>query len=86
MPNDANFLAVKFVKAVYNPHFDTENLIVTTRNYHNFEFTIVYDDAGKFISCILHRVYYRYGFYMALNDLQVSNGFIAIGYKIPYDQ
>ena len=36
MPNDAKFLAVTFIKATYNPHFDTENILVTTHGYHNF--------------------------------------------------
>ena len=36
MPDDAIFLAVTFVKAIPLQHFDTENILVTTRGYHNF--------------------------------------------------
>jgi hypothetical protein len=83
MPNDAVFLAVTFVKAIPLPHFDTENILVTTRGYHNFEITLVYDDKGYVTAPILHRVYHRYTFYNAINEVQASSGFILIGYSLP---
>lgn len=57
--------------------------MITTRGYHNFEVTLVYDESGHIISTILHRVYYRYGFYEAYNQIRASQGYIAIGYTVP---
>ncbi len=84
MPIDACFLAVSFVKAQYNPHFDIENVVVTTKGYDSFEITIVYDDdTNRIVSTILHRVYQRYSFYNAVNELQSRGGFIVMGYVLP---
>jgi hypothetical protein len=83
MPIDACFLAVNFVKAQYNPHFDIENVVITTKGYDSFEITIVYDDTGRIQSTILHRVYQRYTFYNAVNEVQSRSGFIVIGYVLP---
>lgn len=83
MPNDAAFLAISYVKATYNPHFDVENVVVTTKGYHNFEITIVYDDSGHVQGTVLHRVYQRYSFYNAANEVQARSGFIVIGYVLP---
>jgi len=33
LPDDACFLSISFVKSIFNPHFDTENVILTTRGY-----------------------------------------------------
>lgn len=67
MPNDAAFLAISYVKATYSPHFDIENIVITTKGYHSFEITLVYDDSGHVQAPILHRVYQRYSFYNAVN-------------------
>ena len=83
MPTDAAFLAISFVKAVANPHFDIENVVVTTKGYHNFEITLVYDDKGHLQAPILHRVYQRYSFYNAANEVHSRNGFIVLSYVLP---
>jgi hypothetical protein len=83
MPNDAIFLGVTYVKSVPTPHFDTENMLVTTRGYHNFEITVVFDDKGLVVSTILHRVYHRYTFYNAVNEVQARSGFILMAYVLP---
>lgn len=44
---------------------------------------MLYDDKGQIVSTVLHRVYYRYGFYNAVNEVKATNGFIAINYVIP---
>lgn len=83
MPNDASFLAITYVKSIYNPHFDTENVIITTYGYDNFEITLYYDDDGHVGAPILHRIYQRYSFYNAVNEVHARSGFIIIGYMIP---
>ena len=83
MPTDASFQAISFVKATYNPHFDVENIVITTKGYHSFEITIVYDDSGHVQAPILHRVYQRYSFYNAYNEVHAKNGFIVMGYILP---
>lgn len=83
MPDDAIFLAVTYVKSVPTPQFDSENILVTTRGYHNFEITVAYDDKGYVISALLHRVYHRYTFYNAVNEVQARSGFILVGYVLP---
>jgi hypothetical protein len=83
MPKDATFQSVTFNTATYNPHFDTENIIVTTKGYHNFEITIVYDETGHVISSILHRVYFRYGYYNSVNEVKATQGYVAFGFIIP---
>lgn len=67
MPYDAIFQAISLVTYKYNPHFFMESVIVTTKKYHNFEVTLVFDDDGKLLSKILHRVYKGYGFYVTTN-------------------
>ena len=83
MPNDAIFLGVTFIKSIVLPQFDSENILVTTRGYHNFEITLVYDSKGYVQVPILHRVYHRYIFYNAVNEVQARSGFILIGYVLP---
>jgi hypothetical protein len=31
----------------------------------------------------LHRIYYRYGFYEAYNQVKAAAGYLAVGYTIP---
>ena len=83
MPSEAIFLGVTYIKTVVSPHFDTENMLVTTRGYHNFEITVVFDDKGFVQSTILHRVYHRYIYYNAVNEVQSGNGFILMSYVVP---
>lgn len=83
MPSDAIFLGVTFVKVTPSPHFDTENILITTRGYHNFEITVVFDDKGSVQSAVLHRVYHRYIYYNAVNEVQAANGFILMSYVVP---
>jgi len=83
MPNDAVFLAVTHTAFLYNPHLETENILVTTTNFHSFEFTLIYDNTGHIISSILHRVYYRYGYYTTYNYVKAAGGYLAISYIIP---
>ena len=85
MPSDAIFLGVTFIKAIPHPTFDTENMLVTTKGYHNFEITVVYDEKGYVVSTILHRVYHRYLYYDAVNYVQARSGFILLGYVLPPD-
>lgn len=66
MPKDAIFLAVTLTSTQENPHFEVENIVITTNGFHNFEVTLIYDEA-RLLSSILHRVYYRYAFYEAQN-------------------
>lgn len=35
MPTDSTFVAVHFVKSIYNPVLDMQNVIVTTKGYDN---------------------------------------------------
>ena len=83
MPDDAIFLAVAYVKTVPSPHFYSENMVVTTRGYHNFEIEMNYDNKGFLQAAVLVRVYHRYTFYDAVNEVQAESGFILIGYVLP---
>lgn len=84
MPVDATFLAVSHTGFKYNPVFEMENILVTTNGFHNFEITIIYDQKGHIISQILHRVYYRYGYYTTTNYVKTTDlGYMAISYLIP---
>lgn len=47
---------------------------------------MVFDDDGKLLSQILHRVYYRYGFYETINSVKARSGYVAITYIIPSSQ
>lgn len=67
MPDDASIQAIALSSYKYNPHFFMETVIVTVKGYHNLEVTLVYDDNGNIISSILHRVYFRYGYYNVVN-------------------
>lgn len=46
----------------------------------------MYDDDGNVLSSIVHRIYYRYGYYNTVNDVKTSSGYLAISYTIPYTQ
>jgi hypothetical protein len=83
MPSDATFQAITFTGIDFNPQIEMERIIITTKGYHNFEVTIAYDESDQILSTILHRVYYRYGFYNAYNDVKSISGFVAIGYSLP---
>lgn len=83
MPNDAVFLAVTHTGFKYNPALEVENILVTTSGYHNFEFTLVYDDKGQLVGQLLHRVYYRYAYYNTHNYVRAANGYFAVAYVIP---
>jgi hypothetical protein len=86
MPDDAIFLSVSFCAFKYVPHFYTETVIVTTKNYHNLEIMIIYDNNGKVVKSILHRIYYRYGYYLAAGLVKSAIGYVAINYIIPAEQ
>jgi len=61
-----------------------ENILVTTNGFHNFEITLIYDKKGHIITQILHRVYYRYGYYNTVNYVKTTDlGYMAINYIIP---
>ena len=83
MPNDAIFLAVTHTAFVYNPQYEMENILVTTTNFLSFEFSLIYDDNGHILSSVLHRVYYRYGYYTTYNYVKAASGYLAISYIIP---
>jgi hypothetical protein len=85
-PTDASFQAVNLIAYKYSPHFYMESVIITTKNYHNIEVMLVFDDNGNVLSSIIHRIYYRYGFYNTVNDVKTSSGYLAISYIIPYTQ
>jgi len=46
---------------------------------------LIYDKAGFVTTSILHRVYKRYAFYDAYNDVHAKSGFIVVGYTLPPD-
>jgi hypothetical protein len=83
LPTDASFQAITLVSYKYNPHFFMESVLVTVKGYHNIEVTLVYDDNGNIISSILHRIYYRYGYYNVINEVRSTAGYVAISYIIP---
>lgn len=83
MPSDATFQAITFAGLDVDEHFEKERIIITTKGYHNFEVLIVYDESDHIFSTILHRVYYRYSFYNAYNDVKSISGYVAIGYTLP---
>ena len=85
MPTDATFVAVDFVKSVYNPSLDMENVIVTTKGYDNLQISLIYDKAGFVSTAVLHRVYNRYAYYDAYNEVHANNAFIVVGYLLPPD-
>ena len=57
--------------------------MVTTKNYHNFEILLIYDDDGNILSSVLHRVYYRYAYYLTTNNVRASGGYLAMSYVLP---
>lgn len=83
MPSDATFQGITFVGLEFNPHVEMERILITTKGYHQFEVTIAYDESDHISSTILHRVYYRYGFYNAYNYVKSISGYIAVGYTLP---
>lgn len=84
MPSDAFYLAVTHTGFRYNPSFEMENILITTSGFHNFEITIIYDQKGHIVSQILHRVFYRYGYYSTNNYVKATElGYMAISYIIP---
>jgi dTDP-4-amino-4,6-dideoxygalactose transaminase len=83
MPDDAIFLSVAFCSYKYNPVFYIESVVVTTKNYHNLEILLIYDDHGKVVHRNLHRIFYRYGFYNAIGEVKSAIGYVAINYIIP---
>lgn len=44
---------------------------------------MAYDDKGYVASVLLHRVYHRYTFYNAANEVQSRSGFILMSYLLP---
>ncbi len=83
MPIDASFQAITFVKPISHPLFDAENIVITTKGYNNFEITVFYDKEGRVQGQILHRVYQRYSFYNAINEVHAKNGFVVVSYVYP---
>lgn len=83
MPNDATFQTVTQLKVTYTPRFEVDTIVVVTKNYHNFEFNVIYQPDGRFFSCVLTKVYYRYGYYRTYNMAKAFNGFLVIPYTIP---
>jgi hypothetical protein len=83
LPSDASFQAVSLLGYKFNPHFETESVLVVTKGYHNIEFLIVYDDDSFVVSCLVHRVYLRYAFYNTVNEVAVTPGFFAVSYVVP---
>lgn len=86
MPKDAYFLALALVGWKYNPGFEMESIVLTTNGFHDFEITLAYDDDGRILSKILHRVYYRYAYYESNNYVRASGGYLAKSYIAPYDR
>ena len=43
----------------------------------------MYDDDGNILSSILHRVLYRYAYYMSTNYVRSVYGYIAMSYILP---
>jgi len=60
-----------------------ENILIVTKGYHNLEVSISYDKQDKVTAAVLHRVYYRYGFYETYNEVKTISGYVAIGYTLP---
>jgi hypothetical protein len=73
MPNEAYYMAITHTGVRHNPHFEMENILITTVGYHNFEITLIYDDDGHILSTVLHRVYYRYAFYNTANIVKSAD-------------
>ena len=44
---------------------------------------LAYDENGRVAASLLHRVYQRYSFYNAVNEVHAKNGFIVTGYTLP---
>lgn len=44
---------------------------------------MAYDSKGYVASAFLHRVYHRYTFYNAANEVQARSGFILMSYLLP---
>jgi hypothetical protein len=82
MPKDSIFAAVTLTNTIYNPHFEVENIVVTTAGFHNFEITLIYDGA-RLLSSALHRIYYRYAFYECNNFVRSAGDYLAISYSLP---
>lgn len=83
LPIDATFQAITFVKPLSHPLYDAENIVITTRGYNNFEITVFFDKDGRVQGTILHRVYQRYSFYNAVNEVHAKSGFVVVSYVYP---
>ena len=83
MPYDASFQAVTRVAYKYSPHFEQETVLVTTKNYDNFEILLTYGEDGNILAANLHRVYYRYAYYTAVNSVKAVYGYVAMSYILP---
>ena len=67
LPTDASFQAVTKLNSKYHPRFDQEGILVTTKNYDNFEVILSFDDKGNLLSSTLDKIYQRYAFYQTTN-------------------
>lgn len=86
MPTDAAVQAVTLTSYKPHPHLNMESVIVTIFGYHSVEVTLVFGDAGKLQTWMLHRVFYRYGFYNTVNGVRATGGYTAILYRLPDSQ
>lgn len=83
LPNDGSFQAVTKLNSRYHPRFDQEGILVTTKNYDNFEVILSFDDKGNLLSSTLDKIYQRYAFYQTTNQVKAVSGYVAISYLLP---
>ena len=81
LPNGAFFSSITMIK--HNSEFKTENLLVTTKKYHNLELILTYDQWGNVIGTNLHRLYLRYSLYETIGVAKVAPGYVGIHYVLP---
>jgi hypothetical protein len=82
MPSDAIFVGVTHFRTIQSEDSATDDIVVTTRNFHNFELRIIYlKDRVAF--CSLTKLYHRYGYYLIENNVKSFNGFLVAPYIIP---
>ena len=58
-------------------------VVVTTRNFHIFQFNFHFDKTGTILEKKLGKIFYRYGFYETVNYVKNFDGYFAVLQKIP---
>lgn len=58
-------------------------MVITTKNFHIFQFMFHFDKTGTIVDKKLLKVFYKYGFYETSNYIKSFDGYFVVTQKIP---